>query len=185
MHRFQGVDSQTNILRIPIVPTNNRSAILIPQYIHRTSSSVSSTMPANPQKQMRRLPQVFSKVLELPLRSDADVLIEDRFDSFRFTAKIKNNAFSSQVKAHALKIHPQVTKVVVSGGDDGGEGELLLDKLEVDGWRFRLPETTRPELATAFVIARELIVTVPKDGQSSRGAKVEDGGGTWRHFLRH
>ncbi|KAI3750033.1 hypothetical protein L2E82_20657 [Cichorium intybus] len=84
---------------------------------------------------MRRLPQVFSKVLELPLRSDADVLIEDRFDSFRFTAKIKNNAFSSQVKAHALKIHPQVTKVVVSGGDDGGEGLERSDKSVDDGWK--------------------------------------------------
>ncbi|KAI3750031.1 hypothetical protein L2E82_20655 [Cichorium intybus] len=129
---------------------------------------------------MRRLPQVFSKVLQLPLRSDADVLIEDRYDCFRFTANIKNIAFSSQVKAHALKIHPQVTKVVVSGGNDGGKGELLLDKLEVDGWRFRLPETTRPELATAFVIARELIVTIPKEGQTSGGGKVEDVGGKWR-----
>ncbi|KAI3750030.1 hypothetical protein L2E82_20656 [Cichorium intybus] len=107
-------------------------------------------MPANPQKQLQRAPHVFSKVLQLPLQSDADVLIEDRSDCFRFIANIKNNAFSGQVKAHALKLHPEVTKVVVRGGNDGGEGELSLDKLDVDDWRFTLPETARPELATAF-----------------------------------
>ncbi|KAL7585340.1 uncharacterized protein LOC111895498 [Lactuca sativa] len=119
-------------------------------------------MPVNPQKQLRRLPHIFSQVLELPLRSHADVLIEYRSDCYRFTANIEDNAFAGQVRAHAVKIHPEVTKVVVRGGNGLGEVELKLDKLEVDVWRFRLPATTRPELAKAVVVGRELIVRVPK-----------------------
>ncbi|KAI3678350.1 hypothetical protein L6452_37638 [Arctium lappa] len=127
-----------------------------------------------PAKKLRRLPHVFSKVLELPLRSNADVFIEDRSDCFRFRAKIEDDAFSGEVvKAHAVKIHPEVTKIVVRGGNGGGEVELLLEKLEVDMWRFRLPAMARPELATAVVLGGELIVTVPK------GRKVEDGRGGW------
>jgi hypothetical protein len=37
-------------------------------------------------------------------------------------------------------------------------------------WRFRLPETTRPELASAVLADGELIVTVPK------GEEVEEEG---------
>ncbi|XP_023752998.1 uncharacterized protein LOC111901379 [Lactuca sativa] len=146
----------------------NRSTILIPQHIHQNPNSISSPMPVNPQKQLRRLPHVFSQVLELPLRSHADVSIEDRSDSYRFTANIEDNAFSGQVRAHAVKIHPEVTKVVVRGGNGFGEVELFLDKLEVDVWRFRLPATSRPELATAVVVGQELIVIVPKGSPSSR-----------------
>lgn len=44
-----------------------------------------------------------------------------------------------------------------------GSLELLsLDQLELDIWRFRLPQSTRPELASAVCIDGELIVTVPK-----------------------
>ncbi|KVH94608.1 uncharacterized protein LOC112518349 [Cynara cardunculus var. scolymus] len=146
----------------------NQSTIEIHQFIDPNPNSVSSPMPA---KKLRRLPHVFSKVLELPLRSNADVFIEDRSECFRFRAKIEDNAFSGEVKAHAVKIHPEVTKVVVRGGNGGGEVELLLDKLEVDVWRFRLPATSRPELATAVFLGGELIVTVPK------AWKVEDGKG--------
>ncbi|KAI3750036.1 hypothetical protein L2E82_20660 [Cichorium intybus] len=137
-------------------------------------------MPVNPQKQLRRLPHVFSRVLELPLRSHADVIIQDRSDCLRFIANIEDNAFAGQVRAHAVKIHPEVTKVVVRGGNSGGEVELRLDKLQVDVWRFRLPATTRPELTTAVVIGKELIVTVPKGGRSSHVGKVEDGRGRGR-----
>lgn len=103
-------------------------------------------MPKNPRTKLRRLPHVFGQVLELPLQSHADVIIEDRSDCFRFTANIANNGFRGAVRAHAVNIYPGVTKVVVREGNGSGNGEveLWLDKLEVDVWRFRFPDATRP-----------------------------------------
>ncbi|KAK7391063.1 hypothetical protein VNO78_19384 [Psophocarpus tetragonolobus] len=116
-------------------------------------------------KKLRRLPHVFSRVLELPFRSDADVAVEEAPDCFRFVAETDG---IGDVRAHTVEIHPGVTKIVVR---DGGSVELSLDQLELDMWRFRLPESTRPELASAVFVDGELIVTVPK------GLEEEDGDG--------
>lgn len=40
--------------------------------------------------------------------------------------------------------------------------DLSIDELDLDVWRFRLPEFTSPELATAIYGDGELVVTVPK-----------------------
>ncbi|KAI3760468.1 hypothetical protein L1987_50863 [Smallanthus sonchifolius] len=78
-------------------------------------------MPLNPQKKLQRLPHIFSQFLELPLRSQADVFIEDRYDCFRFTANVDNNVFAGgHVRAYAVKIHPSVTKA--SGNNTAGVG---------------------------------------------------------------
>lgn len=129
-------------------------------------------MTGNASKKLRRLPHVFSKVLELPFSSQADVLIEESSDCLRFIAEIEGgDGVGGEVKAHAVEILPGVTKIVVRRGGGGGRErvELLLDKLEVDAWRFRLPPTARPELARAVIVGGELIVTVPKRG----GAGIE------------
>ncbi|XP_030974277.1 uncharacterized protein LOC115994326 [Quercus lobata] len=118
-------------------------------------------------KKLRRLPHVFSRVLELPFRSDADVSIEEKPDCFRFIAETDENI--GEVRAHMVEIHPGVTKIVVR---EGGSLELSLDSLELDMWRFRLPESTRPELASAVFVDGELIVTVPKGDE-----EVLEGGG--------
>ncbi|KAF7806866.1 nodulin 22 [Senna tora] len=107
-------------------------------------------------KKLRRLPHVFSRVLELPFRSDADVSVEESPDFFRFVAETDG---IGDVQAHTVEIHPGVTKIVVR---ESGSVELLLDELELDLWRFRLPESTRPELASAVFVDGELVVTVPK-----------------------
>lgn len=61
-----------------------------------------------------------------------------------------------------IQIYPGITKIVVR---QNGSVELSsLDELELDMWRFRLPETTRPELASAVYVDGELIVIVPKGG---------------------
>ena len=57
---------------------------------------------------------------------------------------------------------------------DGESLELSLDQLELDMWRFRLPDSTLPELASAVFVDGELIVTVPKGhdlqgGDNGRG----------------
>ncbi|EYU41476.1 hypothetical protein ABFS82_07G032600 [Erythranthe guttata] len=134
-------------------------------------------------KKLRKLPHVFSKVLELPFGSDADVAVEEGPEFFRFSAEIEVDAdddddvaaVGDDMRAHAVEIHPGVVKIVVrnnsqnkikggGGGGDESKMELLLDKLEVDTWRFRLPSSSRPELATAVFVDGELSVTVPKGG---------------------
>ncbi|XP_040986538.1 uncharacterized protein LOC121234601 [Juglans microcarpa x Juglans regia] len=125
-------------------------------------------------KKLRRLPHIFSRVLELPFRSDADVSIEEKPDCFRFIAETNNDI--SDVRAHTVEIYPGVTKIVVR---ESGSLELSLDELELDMWRFRLPESTRPDLASAVFVDGELIVTVPKGdvGVESAGEKGVGGGG--------
>lgn len=127
-------------------------------------------------KKLRRLPHVFSRVLELPFRSDADVSVEESADFFRFVAETEG--IGVDVRAHTVEIHPGVTKIVVR---ETGSRELSLDELELDMWRFRLPETTRPELASAVFVDGELIVTVPKgeEVQSSERGGGDGGGEVW------
>ncbi|XP_058212178.1 uncharacterized protein LOC131324287 isoform X1 [Rhododendron vialii] len=131
-------------------------------------------------KRLRRLPHVFSTVLELPFPSDADVSVEESSDSFRFVAVTDDDAvIGDGVRVHAVEVHPGVTKIVVRNGGEGGDEvvELLLG--EVDVWRFRLPAMTQPELATAVFVDGELIVTVPK----SREVVGEVVGGVGRLVL--
>ncbi|KAK7308047.1 hypothetical protein VNO77_41638 [Canavalia gladiata] len=107
-------------------------------------------------KKLRRLPHVFSRVLELPFPADADVAVEEAPHCFRFVAETDAVA---GVETHTVEIHPGITKIVVR---ESGSLEFTFDELDLDVWRFRLPESTRPELATAVVVGGELVVTVPK-----------------------
>ncbi|CAN1129254.1 hypothetical protein LINPERPRIM_LOCUS17330 [Linum perenne] len=119
-------------------------------------------------KKLRRLPHIFNRVLELPFRSDADVSVEESTDCFRFVAEADD---VGEVRAHTIEIHPGVTKIVIR---PNGYFELpSLDDLELDMWRFRLPDSTRPDLASAVFMDGELIVTVPKGEE----VEVEEGNG--------
>ena len=113
-------------------------------------------------------------VLELPFAAEADVSVEEDAAALRFVVDV--NGFSSPAggpRAHAVEIHPGVTKVVLRGlsfgahDDDDGAGAAF----ELDRWRFRLPPCTRPAMATATYAQGELVVTVPK------GAGPDDGDG--------
>ncbi|KAJ0981685.1 hypothetical protein J5N97_009940 [Dioscorea zingiberensis] len=130
---------------------------------------------AGRQKKLRRLPHIFSKVLELPLGSDAEVAVHEGPTTFRFTAPTEE--VWDEVRAHAIEIHPGVMKVVIRDVADGDPhaGEEGLDELELDRWRFRLPPCTRPALATAHYVGGLLIVTVPKGGDDLND-DVDDGG---------
>ncbi|KAK9086878.1 hypothetical protein Syun_029272 [Stephania yunnanensis] len=110
------------------------------------------------QKKLRRLPHIFNKVLVLPFHSDADVFVEENQESFRFV--VTTDDVGSDVRAHIIEIHPGVTKIVIRGSN---VIELEMDELELDMWRFRLPASTKPELASAVYVDGELVVTVPKD----------------------
>ncbi|CAK8539170.1 unnamed protein product [Lathyrus sativus] len=106
---------------------------------------------------LRRLPHVFSRILQLPLRSDADVAIEESPDCFRFMAVTDSSL--GHVETHALHIHPGVTRIVVRASQSL---HFSVDDLHPDIWRFRLPDSVIPELATAAVVDGVLVVTVPK-----------------------
>ncbi|KAJ9700374.1 hypothetical protein PVL29_005933 [Vitis rotundifolia] len=126
------------------------------------------------QKKLRRLPHIFSRVLELPFKSDADVAVEESSDCFRFVAVTDD---IGDIRAHTVEIHPGVTKIVIRGSD---VVELTMNELELDMWRFRLPATTRPELASAVYVDGELVVTVPKCvGMEGAGGGGGEEGGVW------
>ncbi|KAL3638984.1 hypothetical protein CASFOL_016891 [Castilleja foliolosa] len=114
------------------------------------------------QKKLRRLPHIFAKVLELPFHSDADVSIQETPDSLRFTAATDD--ISGEIRADAIEIYPGVTKVVVRGN---GVVDFPGTEFELDLWRFWLPASTLPELASATYDDGELVVTVPKDVAAS------------------
>lgn len=126
------------------------------------------------QKKLRRLPNIFAKVLELPFHSDADVLIMETPGSLIFTASAAG--IGGDVRADAVEIYPGVTKVVIRGI---GVVDVSGTELELDLWRFRLPASMRPELASATYEDGELVVTVPKGAEEVEdgGALVEDVGG--------
>ncbi|KAK4355589.1 hypothetical protein RND71_024560 [Anisodus tanguticus] len=146
-----------------------------------------AVMDGNPIKKLRKLPHVFGKVLELPFRSDADVAVEEGPEFLRFVAEVEFDGGGGEggMRVQAMEIHTGITKIVVRNGGagdggvaaGGGEEELLLEELKVDTWRFRLPATTKPELATAVFVDGELIVTVPKAGRG--GGDFADGGDVW------
>ncbi|XP_075524042.1 uncharacterized protein LOC142556463 [Primulina tabacum] len=119
------------------------------------------------QKKLWRLPHIFEKVLELPFHADADVSIEETPESLRFSAVTDD--ISGHVRADAIEIYPGVTKVLIRGN---GAVDFPGTEFELDLWRFRLPESTRPELASAGYHDGELVVTVPKGA----AAEEKDGG---------
>ncbi|KAK8957662.1 hypothetical protein KSP39_PZI000502 [Platanthera zijinensis] len=132
---------------------------------------------ADKQKKLRRLPHVFSKMIELPIGADADVCIEEDQAVFRFFAAAADGVRSG-VRAHAAVVHPGVVKVVIlQDGGSSGEGDFGAE-LELDRWRFRLPPSTLPALATAEYVDGELVVTVPKgDALEEHEEEFEVGNG--------
>ncbi|KAM7495989.1 hypothetical protein LguiA_020403 [Lonicera macranthoides] len=118
----------------------------------------SSLSQSNRRKKiLRRLPHIFAKVLELPFHSDADVFIEETSDSLRFI--VPTDEIGDEIMAHTVEIYPGVTKIVIRGNN---VFDLSIHELDLDVWRFRLPEFTSPELASAIYGDGELVVTVPK-----------------------
>ena len=110
-------------------------------------------------KKLQRLPHMFARVLELPIRLTVDVVVQETSNSLCFIVTTatnnKDTSNTSQVRAHAIKILPGMTKVVIKGMGGGDD--------EFDVWRFRLPPSTRPKMTSVRFSGGELlIVTVPK-----------------------
>ncbi|CAN6558464.1 unnamed protein product [Malus baccata var. baccata] len=144
----------------------------------------SSSMPP---KKLRRLPHVFASVLELPFHSNADVSVQETSDSFIFSVAMPVHVTTPTtarpvigdrvaVRAHTIEIYPGVTKTVIrktEGGDLWRLDEGVVDDLGL--WRYRLPASTRPELARATCTREELVVTVPKDHVHDRYDRNKQG----------
>ncbi|XP_047318379.1 uncharacterized protein LOC124921728 [Impatiens glandulifera] len=122
------------------------------------------------QKKLRRLPHIFEKVLELPFHSDADVSVEETAKCFRFIVDTED--ITGEIRTDTIEIYPGVTKIVVRGEN---VVDLSKSELELDVWRFRLPQSTKPELASAAFSDGELVVTVPKDYAQFTGDDVWGG----------
>ncbi|KAL6005238.1 hypothetical protein ACLOJK_005800 [Asimina triloba] len=136
----------------------------------RSISTIRYDLASLRQKKLRRLPHIFSRVLELPFRSDADVSVEETPESFRFI--VTTDDITDDVQAHTIDICPGVTKIVIRGRN---VFDMSFAGLELDLWRFRLPSTARPELASAAHVDGDLVVTVPKGAGSDDSDGGDDG----------
>ncbi|KAK9747749.1 hypothetical protein RND81_02G013000 [Saponaria officinalis] len=128
--------------------------------------------PCRGQKKLLRLPHIFAKVLELPFHSDADVSIEETGGFFRFT--VSDTDVGPDVVADTVVIHPGVTKIVVRSSS---VIDVSMTEFELDLWRFRLPDSTRPDLASASYDGGDLVVVVPKGEERERDDNGGGGGG--------
>ncbi|XP_071714030.1 uncharacterized protein [Rutidosis leptorrhynchoides] len=140
-------------------PSSNKRNITVRYDIHSESTTAGVIFR---QKKLLRLPHIFAKVLELPFYSDADVSIHETSDSFKFVVDTDDD-IGTDIAAHTIEIYPGVTKIVVGGNRVVNDGVNPVNGLEIDVWRFRLPASTQPELATASFSDGELVVIVPKD----------------------
>ncbi|KAK1420514.1 hypothetical protein QVD17_22177 [Tagetes erecta] len=135
----------------------NRNITL--HYNFNSHPTATTTAINGRQKKLRRLPHIFAKVLELPFYSDADVSVQETPNSFKFVVDTVDD-IGTDIAAHTIEIVPGVTKIVVGGV------RLIrnfpVNEIELNVWRFRLPASTLPELATAAFSDGELVVTVPK-----------------------
>ncbi|KVH94370.1 uncharacterized protein LOC112518318 [Cynara cardunculus var. scolymus] len=143
-------------------PAPNRRNITV-RYDFGSQSNAAAVLCR--QKKLRRLPHIFAKVLELPFYSDADVSIHETSDSLKFVVDTDDDiGTDGDIAAHTIEIYPGVTKIVVGGRRVVNNcGNNPVNELELDVWRFRLPASTLPELATASFSDGELVVVVPKD----------------------
>ncbi|KAJ3702450.1 hypothetical protein LUZ61_006155 [Rhynchospora tenuis] len=108
-----------------------------------------------PQRCLCRLPNVFDRVIELPLSANADVMIYN-FANFYCFVVSSTGLTDGQVQLHLIRYSPGMIKLIV------GEPGMVRDNMELDRWRYRLSELARPELALVFCKGGLLVVIVPK-----------------------
>lgn len=136
------------------------------------SSLAAAGIPSLNQKKLRRLPHVFCRVLELPFNSEVLVAVEENVECFRFVVRCDEALAFQEARAEIIEIAPGVIKVVIR--EANRRLRFLMDELELDMWRFRLPSSTLPELSTAIYSDGELVVIVPKNVHTSDTEEEEE-----------
>jgi hypothetical protein len=144
--------------------------------IHPAAVAAAPAGTSGGKKDLRRLPHVYSKVLELPLPADTDVAVFEGPDAFYFVAAGARG--TGVVWVRTVRIHPGVVKVVVQAGAGGGSDEA--DDMDINRWRSRLPEASCPAMAVAGYVDGQLVVSVPKGPDGGKGADSSQGAVTWR-----
>ncbi|GJN30350.1 hypothetical protein PR202_gb18646 [Eleusine coracana subsp. coracana] len=134
----------------------------------------SAAAPGGIKKDLRRLPHVYSKVLELPLPADTDVAVFEGPDAFHFV--VAAGGARGVVRVRTVRIHPGVVKVVVQAGEEEGDA----GDMDIDRWRSRLPEASCPAKAVAGYVDGQLVVSVPKGSEGGHGGDSGEGDVTWR-----
>ncbi|XP_052148294.1 uncharacterized protein LOC127767109 [Oryza glaberrima] len=129
-------------------------------------------------KDLRRLPHVYSKVLELPFPADTDVAVFEGPDAFHFVVSAAA-ALAGEVRVRTVRIHPGVVRVVVQAGGGGVHDDGDDDDMELDKWRSRLPEASCPAMSVAGYVNGQLVVTVPK-GRGGGEGDNDGGEEAWR-----
>jgi len=107
---------------------------------------------------LKRMPHLFTRILELPLHAETPVRVVESRDSFQFEMQQPGSAVDN-VKVEVLEIVPGATKVLLRGVE---RSSADVDISEVDLWRFRLPPTTLPEKSFARYDHGTLFITIPK-----------------------
>ncbi|XP_062205179.1 uncharacterized protein LOC133907158 [Phragmites australis] len=110
---------------------------------------------------LRHLPQVFSRVLELPFPMDTNVRTYFSPDANYFIVTPDAAGEPDEVKVRVVTIEPLgITKVVVhiGPGEPDPEDDMVYDK-----WRFHLSKTFILSMIVAKYVDRHLIVIVPNE----------------------
>ncbi|KAI5063702.1 hypothetical protein GOP47_0022249, partial [Adiantum capillus-veneris] len=112
-------------------------------------------------KRLRRMPHIFSRMLELPVVADSVVQVQEDPHALYFKVTLPPPLPAPDcIRAQIIHIVPGVTQVSVAGAQ---LGTAHLEELDVPLWRCRLPPCSIPEASTAACNGDGLLVlTVPK-----------------------
>ncbi|KAI5071871.1 hypothetical protein GOP47_0014122 [Adiantum capillus-veneris] len=116
-------------------------------------------------KQLKRLPHVFCKWLDLPFAEDTNVEIEESRERYKFMVR-QAGLSQTDVVAEAVEIVPGAVKVTLRGH----EKIRAMLKLNSGGnWRARLPAIARTEAAKSTYVNGIITITIPKLPASATG----------------
>ncbi|GLJ31972.1 hypothetical protein SUGI_0643580 [Cryptomeria japonica] len=109
-------------------------------------------------KKLKRLPHIFSQVLELPVAGDAAVESEETETAFEFVISGPQFVVFDKVKVEVVGIVPGAKKVILRGVQE----QPVRVSDDLDTWRFRLPPSANPDATWAHYQDGVLTVIVPK-----------------------
>ncbi|MCO5589347.1 hypothetical protein L7F22_043314 [Adiantum nelumboides] len=114
-------------------------------------------------KQLKRLPHVFCKWLELPFAEDTNVEIKESRESYKFVVR-QEGLSESDVVAEAVEIVPGAVKVMLRG-QERIKAMSVKNRGILGGacnWRARLPPSAKTEAIMSSYAHGVITITIPK-----------------------
>lgn len=113
--------------------------------------------------QLRRMPHVFCKSLDLPFPAETRVAIDERKDAYAFVIQ-QPGLQEADVVAETVEIVPGAIKVILRGADRirAALTKSQPSSAEMANWRARLPMGTIPERAKATYAHGVVTIIIPK-----------------------